>query len=166
MEDSNDGDHHARITALEVNVKSLVNSLHEFKDDVDAKFGHLTVLIQSVRSDITVGSKTQWPTFIGALAVGLVIIGMVGNGYVRDQNRTENEVGILSTKFHQHDSATGIHWSMRERVLNHEVVLEKIQTDIDLIRNWEEKHAEHASRSHVRSDEKIVALERKVFGKE
>lgn len=168
--------HDARIAAMEVHVKTVHTALHEFKDDVDSKFANITGLIQSIRSEISTSNRTQWPGILAGIGVLLVIVGFIGNGYVRDQERTEDDVAILQEKFQRHESANGIHYSLREQVLNnantvkdnlrtHEAQVLSLDQDIDNIRVWQEKHAESSQHAHTKAEEKIWALERKVFGK-
>lgn len=153
----------ARITAVEVGIKGLSDAMQNFKLDVDGKFDHLLSVITAMRSDISTAGKAQWPTYIAALAVVLVIVGMVGSGYVRDQERTEKDVSVLQEKFQGHDANPGIHFSLRERVLNHELLIEKIDSQMSKVLVWQEKHAERAGQSHTLALEKIIALERRVF---
>lgn len=173
-EENDQHNYDARITALEVNITTLVGSIRDLKDDVDSKFASITTLVRGVGADVAQSGKTDWKAYFGGLAVLLVIIGFVGNGYVRDQERTEAAVQILSEKYNRHDAANGIHYSLREQVLNnaaqvkdnlrtHEAQTTKMENDIDQIRSWQEKHANRSATEHTRAEEKIWALERQVF---
>jgi len=150
----------ARITALEVGIKGVGSTIHELKSDIDSRLEAILASVNVVRMDLQAQGKTQWPTYIAAMAVGLVIVGMVGSGYVRDQGRTEKNVEFLLKKFAEHDADPGIHFALRERVLNHEDDLGNIHHEINSVRTWMEKHAEGASSNHVRAEEQIRALEK------
>jgi hypothetical protein len=39
--------------------------------------------------------KTQWPVIFGVLSLVLIIVGGVGSGYLRDQNRIEKDVTMI-----------------------------------------------------------------------
>ena len=161
----------ARITALEVGVKSIGITIHDLKGDVDTKLEHIVTIVNGVRGDLLDQGKTQWPTYFGGLAVVLVIVGMVGSGYVRDQERTEGSVQVLNKKFQAHDASPEIHFSLRERVLHnvkqiednlktHDVDLHDLDSQVRNIHKWQEKHAERASQSHAIAHEKIQSLEK------
>ena len=76
-----DKDYDNRLSRVEAVVEGLADEL-----------GKLTKAVQTI-SDRT---RPQWGNYMAAASVLLLIIGMVGSGYIRDMKRIEGNVEMLS----------------------------------------------------------------------
>lgn len=152
-------------------VESLSKSVRQLADDVRGDMG-------KIMSRINEGNRTQWPTLASWAAVILVIIGMMGSGYIRDQARHETMLGKQVIQIALHERMLG-HPGMLQRV---EILEKNLQHEIDLIVDglnmrldthdqklvireaWFTEHSNYVAGLNATQTTRLKALERKVFG--
>jgi len=81
-------------------VKDLSNEMSGMKAGMDAMNKTMLNLVDAfdgAQSKQQENQKTPWANYLSAFALILVMVGMVGSGYVRDLNRLENTLEKLQT---------------------------------------------------------------------
>lgn len=96
-----------RLTAVEVEIESVKQVISNFKLDIDTKFDSLFGVIKELRTEQSQLSKPHWQTYFGGMALILVVVGMIGSSYVRDQVRVEDEFHEMKQVFREHELGVG-----------------------------------------------------------
>lgn len=126
-------------------------------------------------------SKTQWPVLLSAFALVMVIVGGFLNGYVRDLTRVEDSVDYLTrnnvsmadpvqnaviARLNQDivDQYTVIEREMRLLDDNANEKIAGLNSRLSKSERWEDEHDKRVVGLNSTQTQRIVALERKVFG--
>lgn len=102
MQDPNQLDLSPRVSGLERDVAHLDDRLDGFEKTVSRRFDQLAYSIENLSDTISESGRTPWGTLAGWAAVVVMLVGILGHGYVRDLNRIELEHSTLQKIYYQH----------------------------------------------------------------
>jgi len=88
----------SRVSRLETNMENLVEDIRQTNQNVvslgkaiETMSTNTTNAITELADKLHSSTQTQWGPMLSFTAIVLVIVGMVGSGYVRDQYRIEDQ---------------------------------------------------------------------------
>ncbi len=149
-----DHDTEKRLTSVEVELSSVKDVLFSFKKDFDDKFESLFQAVGHIRDRHIEATRPQWGVYFSVITIVLVIIGMIGSGYIRDQYRMEESQKQLIEAFTKHTSELGHAGAnveiqrVHDKLWRHEQRLDELQRQA-----WE--HAEADAEDRGRQSESI-----------
>lgn len=88
-----------RLSKVEANIDSMRDAFERHAEATSRAIAKLTHHIDDLAAKNAARDRTNWTQLASLAAVVLVIIGMIGSGYVRDMNRLEAAVARLDRDY-------------------------------------------------------------------
>lgn len=92
----------AEIARHDAELHSINNTLSNLADSFSSRFNKLEASIGRLAGQFNNHNRTPWSMLAGWAAVVLVVIGFLGNGYVRDMQRVERDGDAVGVSFVEH----------------------------------------------------------------
>lgn len=109
----------SRMAAAEANIDSLGQSVRQLTHTVGDLASTTTDGFKELQRSINEGKKTTWAPFAIAVTLVLAVAGAFSSGYVRDQNRMQDDIKALNREVTQDAYRRGVvDGEMREIVNN------------------------------------------------
>jgi hypothetical protein len=107
----------SRVSGLERDVAHLDDRIDAFEKTVGRRFDQLAYSIENLGKSFNEGRKTPWATLAAWAGVVVMLVAILGHGYVRDLNRVEATHDQLQKTYYEYVVRTAAeNASLRARV--------------------------------------------------